>query len=95
MRITTAGEELGPFPRLPESGPELFAFWKQHSSFGACERAIMDALAESGGADGPQLAAATGYEFSGGFRNSLSNLRTAGVIVGKNNERITLAEGIG
>ena len=55
----------------------------------------MQALLEAGDLDGQQLAAASGYEFSGGFRNSLSRLRTAGVIIGRNSDRITLANGIG
>lgn len=47
------------------------------------------------GMTGPALAVATEYEFSGGFRNALGNLRTAGVIVGRNGDIIKLAEGIG
>ncbi len=31
-------------------------------------------------------AKATGYAVSGGFKNALSSLRTAGVIIGKNTE---------
>jgi hypothetical protein len=33
-----------------------------------------------------QLCDATGYSYSGSFQNTLSELRTAGVLVGKNTE---------
>lgn len=34
---------------------------------------------------GPQIASHVGYEYSGGFRNALSTLRTAGLITGTSN----------
>lgn len=36
------------------------------------------------GMKGMELAARAGYEYSGGFRNALGQLRTAGLIEGKN-----------
>jgi hypothetical protein len=41
---------------------------------------------------GHGLCRATGYEWSGGFRNSLSTLRTAGVLIGRNGERMRASE---
>jgi hypothetical protein len=57
------------------------------------EREILTALWS---ADGPltkdEIANAANYEIpvSGSFMNSLSSLRTAGVIVGKNSEAMTI-----
>jgi uncharacterized protein len=93
MRITPAGREvLGGFDPLP-SGRELAAYWLSHAQFGAAERAVLSVLIENPeGFSGPELAKASGYEFSGGFRNTLSTLRTAGVIVGKNGAVIRASE---
>ncbi len=83
MTITAAGEAHGPFPELP-SGRALLDYWLRHPSFGKAPRAILQALADGDSMTAEQLARATGYEYSGGFRNALSELRTAGVLTGSN-----------
>jgi hypothetical protein len=86
MRITAAGEARGPFEPLPV-GQELQSYWLNHASFGLCEKKILEKLFENPqGLTAQQLCKLTGYEFSGGFRNSLSTLRTAGVLVGRNGD---------
>ncbi len=92
MRITPAGEAMGPFESLPE-GDELIRYWLNHSSISACGRKVLQALLDNpDGLSASELCADTGYEFSGGFRNALSELRTAGLIVGKNSETMRLSE---
>ena len=91
MRITPDGDAQGPFPALPR-GAELLRYWLEHPSFGKCERAILQALSDGAGMTMGELTSATGYEESGGFRNSLSALRTAGVLVGRNTGTMRLAE---
>jgi len=85
MRITDAGvAALGEFDPLP-TGDALRDYWLSHPSFGKAERAILAALFEHpDGLDAPALCQRTGYEYSGGFRNSLGALRTAGLLVGAN-----------
>ncbi len=86
MSITDAGMNEGPFDPLP-SGAELREHWLRFSGFGAGERKVLQALLDHPrGLDAPGLCAITGYEYSGGFRNYLSTLRTAGVLVGRNTE---------
>lgn len=91
MTITQEGiAALGPYDPLP-TGAELVRFWLNHRSFGQCERRIIQALVDSGQPmTMEELAQATHYEASGGFRNALSNLRTAGILAGKNSEAMTL-----
>lgn len=93
MTITDAGyAAAGDVDPLPV-GPELAQHWLQHPSFGACERAILSALLEhKGGMTADALCQATNYQYSGGFKNALSNLRTAGVLVGKNTETMNVHE---
>ncbi len=38
-----------------------------------------------------ELAEATNYQVTGTFRNALGSMRTAGVLVGRNTERMTLS----
>lgn len=88
MRITDAGTAaLGDgYSPLPTGGA-LVDYWLNHRSLGACERAVLRALlANPEGLAAGDLAKAAGYEWSGGFRNALSNLRTAGLLVGRNSE---------
>lgn len=83
MRITDAGEALGPFPQLPQ-GDDLVNYWLNHNSFGKAAKAILAELVDGDEKTAEQLSRATGYEYSGGFRNALSELRTAGVLIGSN-----------
>ncbi len=87
MSITDEGlGALGDYEPLP-TGRALVEHWLSHSAFGKAERAILQFLVNNPGDGwtGPVIAAQVGYEYSGGFRNALGALRTAGVIVGKNN----------
>jgi hypothetical protein len=94
MRITQAGLEQGPFDPLPK-GAELLRYWQSHSSLGAAARKILSVLAEHpDGCTKEQLTEATGYEYSGNFQSSLSQLRTVGVMVGRNNEVMRLNENL-
>lgn len=92
MRITRAGLALGPFEPLP-TGEALRQHWLNLPHFGAAAKKILGELLEAPrGMSAEQLATATGYEYSGGFRNALSELRTAGVLVGKNTGVMTASE---
>ncbi|HWB00981.1 MAG TPA: DUF87 domain-containing protein [Pirellulales bacterium] len=92
LRITDSGMAVDEFDPLP-SGEALAEYWLSHPSFGKCERAILRALIDHPeGLDAHALCSATGYEFSGGFRNSLGSLRKAGVITGKNTETMKASD---
>lgn len=92
MAITAAGEACGPFDPLPE-GEDLINYWLTHSSLGKCERAILSALLDQpSGMTSDELCETTGYSYSGGFKNSLAKLRTAGLIQGRNTETMTATE---
>lgn len=85
MAITQLGLDAGQWPARP-SGEQLREWWLAHRSFGGGEKAVLRVLTaaypESLTAD--ELCERTGYALSGGFRNILSKLRTAGVLIGKN-----------
>lgn len=94
MSITPTGraaiaDSLVPLPQ----GGELIEFWLRHPALGAAERAIFKALVEKhpNGLTSDQLMQATGYAWSGGFRNALGALRTAGLIEGRNTETMRAA----
>lgn len=92
MKITEAGLKVGEFDALP-AGRELFNYWLNSPRMGVCEREIMKMLdGRRNGSTIDEIAEATEYALSGGFKNSLSKLRTAGVIVGRNTERMRLSE---
>lgn len=93
IAITGAGAHaIGDVEPLP-TGRELGRYWLNHPSFGKAEQAILGALLNHPkGLDADGLCKATGYEYSGGFRNALSALRTAGVLVGKNTEVMRASE---
>lgn len=95
MRITSSGiDALGDFKALP-TGAELAAYWLRHPSFGLCERKILEAVLSSGdGLTLEEICEKTGYSASGSFMSSLSSLRTAGVLVGKNSERMRADESL-
>lgn len=85
-------DAIGDVEPLP-TGRELGRYWLNHPSFGKAEQAILGALLNHPkGLDADGLCKATGYEYSGGFRNALSALRTAGVLVGKNTEVMRASE---
>jgi hypothetical protein len=90
MRLTPDGESAAAAFASPlPVGQALVDYWLTHPSLGKCEREILRALiGEPAGMTGHELAAATGYEWSGGFRNGLSSLRTAGLLVGRNGDRM-------
>lgn len=92
MRITRDGLAQGPFPELP-SGDALRSHWLNHAAFGKMARTILEQLlACPTGITANDICAATGYTYSGSFQNALSELRTAGVLVGKNTGTMTASE---
>lgn len=95
MAITTPGRAiLGTFEAMPH-GPELAEYWMRHPSFGPCERKILAAILNStSGLTIEEICEKTGYTASGSFKNSLSCLRTAGVLVGRNSEKMAAAEAL-
>jgi hypothetical protein len=95
MRITDAGaaalgDDWEPLP----TGAALVQYWLNHRSMGAAERAVLGTLVEAypAGLTGEQLAAKAGYQWSGGFRNALSKLRTAGLLEGRNGDAMRASE---
>jgi hypothetical protein len=92
MKITEDGLSKGPFDPLP-TGQEFRDYWLKHRAFGKAEKEILTALLEHpDGLTAAQLCEITNKEYSGGFRNNLSVLRTAGVIVGKNTETMRASD---
>jgi hypothetical protein len=94
MQITEDGLRLGPFDPMP-SGQALIDYWLNHRSFGQCERRILGELVQHPkGLTAAQLCELTDYQYSGGFKNALSNLRTAGVITGRNTETMKASDAL-
>lgn len=83
--------EAGASQAVPAGDIADLAYWLNHASFGGAEREVLRWVSENPGHSGPQIAEGVGKQYSGGFRNTLSALRTAGVIEGKNGEAISLA----
>lgn len=82
LEATALGvNELGFVPPLP-TGSDLFEYWLKHPRLDKCSRAIFSALRHSKGLTKAELAEITGYAISGGFNNSLSRLRTLGLLDG-------------
>lgn len=96
MRITDAGMTHAHDATALPSGQALIEFWKSHPAFSLCHRQIITVLAAN--LDNPhgltmeEIAGQCSppYEISGGFRNALGELRTAGVIIGRNTDRMKL-----
>jgi len=88
MQITDAGiAALGNgYEPLP-SGQALIDLWLADKRLGACARETLRVLVDvyPKALTGQELAEKTGYEYSGGFRNALGQLRTAGLIDGERN----------
>ncbi|MDD4865716.1 MAG: DUF87 domain-containing protein [Mycobacterium sp.] len=81
---------LGAWEPLPQQGPELINWWG--TQLGKAERMILDYLATHPRRAVPvdEIAHQTGYSAtSGGFRNSLSRLRTLGLADGRGALRIS------
>jgi hypothetical protein len=89
MEITEAGRRwLGPYDPLPV-GRELADSWLRSDALERTDKAVLTiVLDHPQGLTGPQIAQRADKAWSGGFRNVLSRLRTAGVIIGKNTEAI-------
>jgi hypothetical protein len=97
MRITEDGLSAidGGQPLQTGSGQDLANYWLHHPSFGLCERKILKSLLDSrNGLTLDEICQVTGYSIpaSGGFKNSLTILRTAGVMIGRNTETMRLSE---
>lgn len=86
IEITSRGIPLaGEVPKMPRPGQPLVRWWLGHRALGKCERLILDALAQVYPHElrSEQLGKATNYEpTAGGFRNSLSRLRTLQLVDG-------------
>ncbi len=94
MAITDAGRDAaGDVPALPR-GRALVDYWLNHHSFNAYQRRVLTALVDvyPEGLTKEGITTATGYAWSGGLSNALGDMRTAGVIVGKNTEVMRASE---
>ena len=94
MAITDAGlDALGPYDPLPV-GRDLLDYWLADPRLGKAEKAILSLLADRypDSIPGEELAPLVGYEYSGGFRNNLSKLRTLGLIEGSNTTGVAASE---
>ncbi|CPV66902.1 ATP-binding protein [Mycobacteroides abscessus] len=85
VSITTAGRAaLGTWEPLPQQGTDLIRWWG--TQLGKAERLVLDYLATKPDCAVPvdEIALQTGYSpTSGGFRNSLSRLRSLGLASGR------------
>jgi len=88
MRVTIRGQMYGANVEPLPDGEELIRYWMNHRALGQCERELLRVLTEiyPSRLTAEQLAERSGYAWSGGFRNALSKLRTAGLIQGRNSE---------
>jgi hypothetical protein len=83
VEAPTAAPQRAPARRQPTEG---------EAPLGRCERAILTVLAQHGRRTTTQVALLSGYSAkSGGFRNSLSSLRSAGRIEGRGEVEVTQA----
>lgn len=93
MQITEAGRDQGPFPELPQ-GDDLVRYWLNQPNFSGAARKILGELQHGDELTSDELCQRTSYEYTGTFRNALSELRTAGVLVGKNTEAMRISREI-
>jgi hypothetical protein len=92
MRITDAGLSYGPFEPLP-SGDEVRRYWLNNPRLSGGARNVLEVLLTNPrGFTADVLADRANREPGGGFRNTLSELRVAGLLVGKNNGVMTASE---
>jgi len=93
MMITGAGlEAIGPVEPLP-TGQALARYWIWNMKFTKAARVILEALVKHpNGMDINAISKATNYAVSGGFKNALSELRTAGLITGANSDTMRVSE---
>lgn len=91
MDITDLGTSANWTQEPLPTGQALRDYWLNR--FGKCEKAILQALfSHPGGLDKNELCDKAGYSYSGSFSNSLSALRTAGVLVGSNSSVMRAAD---
>jgi hypothetical protein len=94
MRITQEGiDAVGAYDPLPITGDELRRYWMHHKMLTPMDKSILKSLIHHpDGLAAEELCSHAGYTFNGSTRNSLSKLRTAGLIVGKNTESMRAVE---
>ncbi len=80
-----SGRAYAEIPR----GEDLWRMWL--AKYGRCHVLILESVRAHDGHAGPKLAELNGYGYNSAFRNALSELRTANLIVGKNMGGISLA----
>lgn len=94
MEITECGQQFAENRPLPEPGDARIQFFRDHPAFSKAQRMVIEALAmpdnRSDGLSIDTLASVTNYLVSGGFKTELSGLRTTGVIIGGNTEKMRL-----
>jgi predicted transcriptional regulator len=77
---------------LPAPKPTAVPDQNGNGALPKAQRAVLSVLAQHGRRSTTQVAVLTGYSSkSGGFRNSLSALRTAGLITGRGDVEVTPA----
>jgi hypothetical protein len=92
VRITESGMATGSFEPLPE-GDGFRNYWLNFPYFGKCERSLLRCLIDNpNGLARDELLQMSGYGWSGSTQNALGALRTAGVLVGRNNETMRAAD---
>ncbi len=84
VTVPTRPEPLAPAPVRPRPAPRSPGLADSSNGIGRCERAVLTVLAQRGRACTRRLVALqAGYSInSGGFKNSISSLRTKGYIEG-------------
>jgi len=89
MRITSDGHRAiaGTYEPLPTDPRALQQYWLSDPKLDKAGREVLRTLfAHPNGLNAQEICKLTGYGWTGGLRNSLSALRTAGLIEGKNSD---------